>query len=187
MREHATLQSVMRFGRDGEGAVVYVHTDTLPEWVEPVIAAEGRVLRTRSEGEQQVIEAAKDLHSWRTSEITDHPDVDVGERQVFNILNNLVDCGYLQRESNGRGYVWYDDSLHRINDHGEVELEPVDLDGGVREDEVEEIARRKTIYTWGFRNSPCVPTPDAPDSLTDVDKPASEPATGGDRPPDPMD
>jgi hypothetical protein len=57
----------------------------------------------------------------------------------------------------------------------------------VREDEVEEIARRKTIYTWGFRNSPCVPTPDAPDSLTDVDKPASEPATGGDRPPDPMD
>jgi hypothetical protein len=33
MREHETLQAVMRFGRDGNGAVVYAHTDTLPEWV----------------------------------------------------------------------------------------------------------------------------------------------------------
>ena len=30
MREHDTLQATMRFGRDENGAVVYVHTDTLP-------------------------------------------------------------------------------------------------------------------------------------------------------------
>lgn len=39
MREHETLQAAMRFGRDGNGAVVCVHTDTLPEWV--LIAGEG--------------------------------------------------------------------------------------------------------------------------------------------------
>jgi hypothetical protein len=187
MREHTTLQSVMRFGRDGEGAVVYVHTNTLPEWVTPVIAAEGRVLRTRSEGEQQVIDVAKDLHSWRTSEIADHPDVDVGERQVFNILNTLVDCGYLQRESNRRGYVWYKDGLHRINDHGQVELEPVEVDGGDVGAEVEERARRKTIYTWDFRNSPCAPTADSTDPHNSENKTSLRPATGGDRPPDPID
>ncbi|WP_141466396.1 hypothetical protein [Salinadaptatus halalkaliphilus] len=187
MREHTTLQSVMRFGRDGEGAVVYVHTDTLPEWVEPVIAAEGRVIRTRSEGEQQVIKAATDLHSWQTAEIAEHPIVNVGKRQVFNILNDLADHGYLQRESDGRGYVWYDDGLHRINDHGDVELEPVELDGAEGANEVEEIARRKTIYTWDFRNSPCELTSDPADSLNDIDRLASEPATGGDRPPDSID
>lgn len=187
MREHTTLQSVMRFGRDGEGAVVYVHTDTLPEWVTPVIAAEGRVIRTRSEGERQVIDAASDLHSWRTAEIAEHPDVDVGERQVFNILTNLADRGYLQRESNGRGYVWYDDGLHRINDRGEVKLEPVEIGEDGDESEVEEIARKKTTYTWDFRNSPRGARANKMPPINDTVRPAPDLATGGARPLDPGD
>ncbi|WP_135662155.1 hypothetical protein [Halorhabdus rudnickae] len=59
MREHDTLQAAMRFGRDGNGAVVYVHTDTLPEWVP--IADEGRVVSTWSDGKRDVLEALEDL------------------------------------------------------------------------------------------------------------------------------
>lgn len=33
MTANQTLQAAMRFGRDGRGTVVYVHTDTLPDWV----------------------------------------------------------------------------------------------------------------------------------------------------------
>jgi hypothetical protein len=44
VREHETLQAVMRFGRDGRGATVYVHTNALPAWIEdgedPVLAGE---------------------------------------------------------------------------------------------------------------------------------------------------
>jgi hypothetical protein len=59
MREHDTLQAAMRFGRDGNGAVVYVHTDTLPEWVP--VAGEARVLKTWSDGMQDVVTALADL------------------------------------------------------------------------------------------------------------------------------
>ncbi|MFC6940407.1 hypothetical protein ACFQE8_10620 [Salinirubellus sp. GCM10025818] len=144
MREHDTLQAAMRFGRDGNGAVVYVHTDTLPEWVPT--AGEGRVLKVWSDGMRQVLDAASGLTSWRTANIVDHPHVTIGERQVREHLNTLAARGYLARTVEGRGYVWRDDGLHRVSDHGEVEL-------GVVEDEetVAEVSRIST-YTWDFRS-----------------------------------
>lgn len=149
MREHETLQATMRFGRDGNGAVVYVHTNTLPEWVP--IAGEGHVLRCRSEGERQVIDVANRLGEWTTAELAVHPDVDIGKRQVRTHLKRLVEEGAVAVEVDGCGFVWRDTGLHRVNTHGDVELTPVDLDA-VDDGESAEVARMET-YTWDFRTS----------------------------------
>lgn len=146
MREHDTLQAAMRFGRDGNGAVVYVHTDTLPEWVP--LAGEGRVLTTWSPGMREVIDAAADLEEWRTDEIARR--VSITERQVREHLHTLRKRGYLEARHEGRGFTWCDTGLHRVSVHGEVDLEPIDFDE-LSESEVAEVARN-SIYTWKFRN-----------------------------------
>lgn len=151
MREHETLQAAMRFGRDGRGAVVYVHTNTLPEWVP--LAGEGRVLQTWSDGMRSVIRAARDLGEWTTTEIAAHPDVDVSRRQVLTHLETLRERGVLSRQQDhedGRRVRWIDDSLHWVSDHGDVVLAPVDLDA-LNVNEVAEVART-TTYRWHFRN-----------------------------------
>ena len=152
MREHETLQAAMRFGRDGNGAVVYVHTDTLPDWVP--IAGEGRVVKTWSDGQRDVLDAVRDLDGdgWSTADVADHPAVSIGERQVRDHLHDLADRGYLDVDVDGNGYRWTDGELHRVNDHGEVELDAVDVDE-LDDSESAELART-TTYTWSFRRSP---------------------------------
>jgi hypothetical protein len=185
MREHDTLQAAMRFGRDGNGAVVYVHTDTLPEWVP--LAGEGRVTRTRSDAERAVLDVVAELEEWRTADVADHPAVSVGERQVFNILDRLAsrDDAPIERRCEGRGYTYRDDGIHEVNEHGEVALDPVDLDD-VGDDTVREIAR-SSIYTWDFLNTDAErgadvasdrlePTPTAIDAVD----PGGGPPTPGD-------
>jgi len=152
MREHDTLQAAMRFGRDGNGAVVYVHTDTLPDWVP--VAGEGRVVTTWSDGMKQVCRALEDLSSATTADIAAHPAVDVGRRQVFDHLETLRDQGVLGRtqdSGDGRKVRWTDDGVARVNEHGDVELEAVELDS-LSDGEVAELSR-STIYTWEFRDS----------------------------------
>jgi DNA-binding transcriptional ArsR family regulator len=147
MTEHETLQAAMRFGRDGNGAVVYVHTDTLPEWVP--VAAEGRVRRTWSDGMREVLTAAERRDEWTTAELADA--VDLSTRQVREHLHRLVDDGVVECEYDGSEYVWRDDGLHRVNENGAVELEPVD-DDELRADESAEVARMCS-YTWDFRGN----------------------------------
>lgn len=169
MREHETLQAAMRFGRDGNGAVVYVHTDTLPDWVP--LAGEGRVLQTWSDGRRQVIEAASELQEWTTAKLAAHPTVEIGERQVRDHLHALAEAGHIHVEVDGCGYVWRDDGLHRVGDHGAVELASVDVDD-LTDAESAELARSST-YTWEFRTSP-------PSAAAITDEPARTGATGGD-------
>jgi hypothetical protein len=180
MREHETLQAVMRFGRDGKGAAVYVHTDTLPDWVP--LAGEGRVVTTWSEGMKQVVTAAAKMGSWKTTDIVTHPDVSIGERQIRDHLHTLADRGFVDVAVEGRGYVWRDTGLHRVGEHGDVELTPVDL-ASLDEEEVAELSRT-TNYTWEFRNC-------ASDSLPSTEvaggaggEAASSVADAGDGPPD---
>ncbi len=153
MREHDTLQAAMRFGRDGNGAVVFVHTDTLPEWVP--VAGEGRVTNTRSDGERGVISALEELETATTEAVVQHPAVDVSRQQVFTHLETLRQRGVLDREQDtedGRRFVWRNDGLHRLNEHGEVELDPVEVDE-LDEETVRQVARN-SIYTWNLTNSP---------------------------------
>lgn len=152
MREHDTLQAAMRFGRDGNGAVVYVHTDTVPEWVP--LAGEGRVVTTWSDGMKAVLQALGDLGEATTAEIVEHPTVDLSRQQVFNHLETLRERGVLDREQDdedGRRVVWSDDGLHRLNEHGDVDLDPVEL-GEIDDDEAIRQLARTSVYTWEFTN-----------------------------------
>ncbi|MDQ2072807.1 hypothetical protein RBH20_09700 [Haloarcula sp. H-GB4] len=184
MREHDTLQAAMRFGRDGNGAVVYVHTDTLPDWVP--IADEGHVLTTWSDGMRQVVAAAADLKEWTTADLAAHPDVDIGERQVRAHLTTLAENhDVVAREAEGCAFVWRDNGLHRLGDHGEVKLTPIDLDD-LSNEESAELARSST-YTWQFRTpveTQGMPTPDRGGSPGASDNHA---ATGGGPPPNESD
>jgi len=152
MREHETLQAVMRFGRDGRGATVYVHTNTLPGWVEDVLAGEGQVIGTWSDGMRQVLDTVRDRCEWTTREIAEHPAVEIGTRQVRDHLHTLVERGSVDREIEGNGFVWRDDGLHRVGEHGDVELAPADHDD-LGEGERCEVSR-SSIYTWEFRSPP---------------------------------
>ena len=183
MREHETLQAAMRFGRDGNGATVYVHSDTLPEWVPT--ADEGRVINCWSDGMKDVLDAAADLEEFRTAGIADHPAVDLSQRQVRDHLNTLAERGYLDREHEGRGFVWRDDGLHRVNDHGDVDLDTVDLDD-LPESEVAEVTR-SSIYTWEFRKTGADSESDPVDAGVNGGENRSAIATGGSDPPDAAD
>jgi MarR-like DNA-binding transcriptional regulator SgrR of sgrS sRNA len=146
MAEHSTLQELLRFGRDGQGAIVFSHTSAIPDWVP--IAGEGRVVSTRSEGIQEILEAAQNIDEWTTAELAEQ--VSIGERQVRQHLQQLHADGFLDREMEGRGYVWRDTGLHEVNEHGEVELESLPQDK-LDDEEVAELAR-STVNTWEFRN-----------------------------------
>jgi len=186
MQEHDTLQGGMRFGRDGNGAVVYVHTDTLPDWVP--VAGEGRVLSTYSDGRRDVITALEHLESATTADIVEHPAVDIGRRQVFTHLERLCESGRLEREQDrrdGRRLVWFDDGLHEVNEHGDAELSPVKI-GEIDAEKVREVGR-SVYYTWDFRNLAAGRRPGgAPGESTGrVDAPSG--GTTPDTPPDPAD
>ena len=163
MRENETLQAAMRFGRDGNGAVVYVHTDTLPEWVP--VAAEGRVRRTWSDGMREVLIEAQHREEFSTREIADA--VDLSARQVRDHLHTLVEDGFLAAEYDGSGYVWRDDGLHRVNENGAVELEPVDTDE-LGAGESAELARSST-HTWDFREHDDTPAKETVGPTTAAD------------------
>ena len=186
MREHDTLQAAMRFGRDGNGAVVYVHTDTLPEWVP--VAGEGRVVTTWSDGMKSVVRALETLGAATTAEIADHPAVEIGERQVLDHLDTLRNRGVVDRQqdgADGRRVVWRDDGVHRVNDHGDVELDPVDVDD-LDKHEVRELAR-SSIYTWQFANRDALlGNSDAPPGERSS-TPGTQPSPAGGDPPDPGD
>jgi hypothetical protein len=186
MRDHDTLQAAMRFGRDGNGAVVYVHTDTLPDWVP--LAGEGRVVSTWSDGMRQVVRAVEDLGGGSTAEIADHPDVDLGRRQVFDHLETLRQRGVLDREQDaddGRRVRWVDGGVHRLNDHGEVTLDAADLDD-LGDGEVRELARSSN-YTWEFLNRGGGPGGETADAVDGPARTTDQPASEGDPPPGPAD
>jgi DNA-binding transcriptional ArsR family regulator len=180
MREHETLQAAMRFGRDGNGAVVYVHTDTLPEWVP--LAGEGRVVTTWSDGMKAVLGALEELERATTAEITER--VDLSRQQVFDHLETLRERDVLHREQDdedGRRVLWQDDGIHRVNDHGEVDLDPVGFDE-LDETEVRQLARN-SIYTWEFTNRPeCSDGQGEQRGETEATT-TTEATAGGDRPP----
>jgi len=144
----------MRFGRDGNGAVVYVHTDTLPEWVP--LADEGRVVTTWSDGMTSVLDAVADLGAATAAEIAAHPTVDVGQRQVLDHLETLRERGVLDRHqdpADGRRVVWCDDGVATVGAYGETEgLDAVSL-AELDDEAVDELARSSS-YTCEFVNSP---------------------------------
>ena len=118
MREHEVLQALLRFGRDSDGANIYVHTAALPEWVP--IEAEANIERW-SKGTRAVVEVLETdaPDEWRTAEVSE--EVDISTRQVRTNLNRLADAGYVQKRKEGRGITWVvtDETIDRL---GQVEF-----------------------------------------------------------------
>jgi DNA-binding transcriptional MerR regulator len=118
MREHEVLQALLRFGRDGDGANIYVHTAALPEWVP--VEAEGRI-NTWSKGTKEIIQVLEhdDSDRWRTSDVAEL--VGITPRQARTNLGQLGDAGYVEKEKEGRGYTWVvtDEAIDRL---GQVEF-----------------------------------------------------------------
>jgi hypothetical protein len=117
MREHSTLQAVLRFGRDGKGTTVYIDTNTLPDWVP--IENEMQVYSI-PDGMKGVVDAISDMTEGRTTEITNHPSVGVGRRQVRKLLTKLHNTGYVKCRREGRGFLWSDAGVDRLPDHGSL-------------------------------------------------------------------
>lgn len=168
MTEDETLQAVLRFGRDGGGATVYVHTNSLPEWVEQqAVHADGRVIETHSTGRKQVL-AALDSMGIADGEQVDslslstHPDVSLSRRQVRAHLSALTSRGILERTERTRAGYQYDDGEQQAGEHGFADLpeaeraaeavagpEPEDSPG----ESGSEVAPMD-YYTWSFRTPP---------------------------------
>ena len=78
---------------------------------------------------RDVLAALKDLGTASTAAIFDHDAVDLSRQQVFSHLETLQERGVLDREQDpddGRRLVWLDDGLHRLGEHGDVDLGIVD-------------------------------------------------------------
>ncbi|WP_410766419.1 winged helix-turn-helix domain-containing protein [Haloferax sp. DFSO60] len=105
MRESEVLQALLRFGRDGRGATVYVHTGAIPDWVE--LEEPVPDVRQWSDGMLEVIDAIKALPipEWRTKELAE--EVSISTRQVRTHLNSLEELGYVGHRTVGRGKTWF--------------------------------------------------------------------------------
>lgn len=131
MRESQVGQAAMRVGRDGEGATVVFNTSAVPEWF-PVVGR-GYVERVWSDDQrdvhravQDLVESERDAGEFTTADVAEHPAVTCSRRTVRRTLNDLAERDVLGRRVDGRGYVYWPDGLHRVNDRGEVELPPLD-------------------------------------------------------------
>ncbi|RDI70333.1 hypothetical protein DWB78_00565 [Halopelagius longus] len=120
MREQEVLQAVMRFGRDGEGATVYVHTAALPNWVkrsEPIPD-----VKKWSSGMREIIEAIQNHteETWVGHDIAD--EVSISYQQVMVNLRSLEDLGYIVSEKSGKTKIWSTKSLDSVGDFGHVQF-----------------------------------------------------------------
>ena len=78
--------------------------------------------------------------------------------------------------------MWRDDGLHRVGEHGEVELGTVDVDELDATESAE--LSRSSSYTWEFRTSPGERGRSPTDSLGTGGPARSELVNHGEPPPD---
>ena len=121
MRENEVLQAILRFGRDGKGASVYVHTAAIPEWVK----RDSRVVDIHSwpSGMEEIFQVIRQegRPEWRTKDVSSK--VSITEQQVRDHLHTLVDFGFISVKKKGRGYLWSDVSTDKIQQRGHIIFE----------------------------------------------------------------
>jgi hypothetical protein len=108
MREHEVLQAILRFGRDGGGATVYVHTSAIPEWVDIIIAnVNPYVWDSRGSTRGLVCETMREDISveWRVSEMAD--EIGVSKHTARKHLNALCEWGLVDVRKEGNAHVYY--------------------------------------------------------------------------------
>ena len=123
MREDQTLQAILRFGRDKEGAVVFAHTAALAESL-PVVG-EGAVVRAFSEATKEVTRAAE-MYRGQEFTVGDINDaVECSRRTVRRVLNEHTELGYLEKRETKTGLA---NEFRTVEEpgNGEIELPEVD-------------------------------------------------------------
>lgn len=158
MREDETMQAVLRFGRDEEGAVVFVHTSAIAD--ELPVVGDGEVVRAFSPTAEAVAEAAPaDGTEFKVGDLAD--DVDRSRESIRRALEEFRRLGYADREKAGPGLA----DTHRLDaDPGrrhKPELPDVGDAGGaatagatIRESDPPQ-DDTTVVYTWsvGVRNA----------------------------------
>jgi DNA-binding HxlR family transcriptional regulator len=133
------------------------------------------VVRTRDDGERQVLDAIDGRKRWTTADVADA--VDVTERRVRQILDELVEDGVVEKGAHpddGRVTEWTDAGVDDLDDH--VELP--DFEDGADE-ESSGNSRNGSYYTWVSATSPTAP-PDERSGPGDPHRPASDRSTSDD-------
>jgi len=147
MREHDTLQALLRFGRDAGGATVYVDTATLPDWM----PTHGRGdVRGVSDGLVGVLDALEDVGPASTADLVEHDAVDVSARQVRTHLGTLEDYGVLSSTTDpddGRRTIYGVDNDAGVTATGVVNLP--DPDTGERPARSRPWSRPTGVYDTG--------------------------------------
>jgi hypothetical protein len=131
MREANIAQAALRVGRNGQGAVVAFGTSAIPDWFP--VAGRGGIHRTWTDHQRDILTALADLaphasdgDGITTHDILDHPSVTCGLRWVEKTITDFRRLGYVsETDHSGPGFAYLGDGLHRVNDHGEVELPTV--------------------------------------------------------------
>lgn len=127
MRDDQVMQSIMRFGRDEEGAVVFAHTAALREDL-PVVE-DGDVAEAWTQNQQAIAKAAADRQGqpFDVASVAEDDDVDCHRRTVRRVLNQFADLGYLQAD---RGHAT-EYSVEADPGTGQVDLDTTpELAGG---------------------------------------------------------
>lgn len=116
-----TAQAIFRVARsdDVDGAVIFVHTAAIPDWV-PVGYVSDEKIRVRTDEEHLTIKALEEQEVAKTAEIADM--VDHGDRCVRKHLDNLAREGYVEKREERRKAVWIDAGLDEVCWWGEVDL-----------------------------------------------------------------
>lgn len=118
MTEHNTVQEILRFGRDAGGAVVYVDTSRIPDWI-PIIEKRNAIKRW-SPGMKKILRALEVLGECRTSELVDYLEGELSEQHIRNRLHRLCERGVVAKRREGRGYTWTPTGLHELHDEYDV-------------------------------------------------------------------
>lgn len=99
MREDEVLQAVLRFGRGAVPATVYVNTAAVPSWLP--FAGTAQVTKVSS-GERMTLDAISELlreeDIFTTRDLVQHPDIEIGERQISRHLKRFVEEGLIEFE-----------------------------------------------------------------------------------------
>jgi hypothetical protein len=101
-RENRVAQAVLRFGRI-DGAVVFVHTSAIPEWMGQV-AVDGQVER-HSEGLRAVIKALQELGTTTTAEVNERAD-SIKRTMVYHHLKMLSEEGWIEKRGTSHRIRW---------------------------------------------------------------------------------
>jgi DNA-binding transcriptional ArsR family regulator len=143
MSEDQTMQAILRFGRDEEGALVFAHTAAIREDV-PVVA-DGDMVEAFSKGTLQVAQAARGRVGGRFTVDDLADEVDVSRRTVQRALAELTELGHLNRHKRGEGRA---NSYRTVDDPGTGVASLPELEGPGSGTEADPDGDVVDYYTW---------------------------------------